>query len=398
MVLRFRLVGDGEGNNFGKVYPEFKVFALGEYAEGEEVSTHPIHELVGLREEDLKPVVRDTLGSLRDTDVDEAITELSKVIHGYYQFQDILDVTLEPGLPIFNRHYCYYESLVYLRSSAISWLDGNILAATTLLRPFIELTILHLYWYSRSKAEGYGRYYDWLAGKRGKAPFKDQVNYIFDNLSVRSCFGETELEVVQNNIFDLYKWGCIYNHTPKIEESMFHVAGGTGGSDSDFQTSLSYYPFITVPLLKEVICTFMLTYPMSFFPVDRYAKWGFEGPAGVFVDRTDVLILKKALGQNRFDYIKSKVAESSEVKEKMELYEKQPVLSAEELDLSWKGFQEVYRAGDSAAEDAVPGPDTSTNDSLGLRISKAKSLTRVHGWLINYWEDPPSVESLDEPL
>lgn len=395
-MLRFRLMDDGKGNNSGKVYPEFKVFALGEYTEGEEVSIQPVHELVGLREEDLKPIVRDTLGSLRGTKVDEAITELSRVIHGYYQFQDILDTTLEPGLPVFNRHYCYYESLVYLRSSVISWLDGNILAATTLLRPFIELIILHLYWYSRSKAKGYARYYDWLAGRHGKAPFKDQVNYVFDNLNVRSCFGESELEVVRNNIFGLYRWGCIYNHTPKIEESMFHVAGGTGGSESDFQASLSYYPFIIVPLLKEVICTFMLTYPMSFFPVDRYARWGFEGPAGVFVDRTDVLILKKALGQNRFDYIKSKVAESSEVKEKMELYEEESILSDEELDLSWQRFREVYRAGADAAEDAVPGPDTPVNNSLALRISEAKSLTRVYGWLNNYLEDPPSVESLDE--
>lgn len=34
-----------------------------------------------------------------------------------------------------NRHYCYYESLVYLRESASCWMSGNTLAAVTLLRP-----------------------------------------------------------------------------------------------------------------------------------------------------------------------------------------------------------------------------------------------------------------------
>ena len=373
----------------------YRVFALGEYTEDEEPLDYSIYTLVGLQEEELKPGIKQTLENLNTTEAAEVLTEFSRAVHGYYQFQDILDLTLETGVPVFNRHYCYYESLVYLRESILSWLDGNVLAATTLLRPFLELTMLHLYWYLRSKKEGYQSYYEWLNGKSQGPGFKKQVNYIFSKLVVKDCFSSSELGTIKDNILKLYKWGCIYNHTPKVEESMFHVAGGTVADKSNLTVSLGYYPLMALPLLREVVCTFMLVYPMSFFPVDRYAKWGFGGLHGIFLDHTNVVILKAALTSPRFKTIKSKVAGSSEIESNLNWFMEQAKLSDKQLEESWVEFQDMYKFQDM---DSLEASDEDLLHLWAGRISLVKSARRNFGWIANYLENPPNLEDINLPV
>jgi hypothetical protein len=307
----------------------------------------------------------------------------------------MLDISRESGVPVFNRHYCYYESLVYLRESIVSWLDGNVLAATTLLRPFMELAVLHLYWYSRSRIEGYGPYYEWLAGNIAKPPFRNQVDYIFDHLPIKACFDEGELDTVRSSLTEIYRWGCIYNHTPKVEESLFHIARGSGAKGrtrQDLVVALAYYPLVCAPLLQEVLCTFLLAYPMALFPVERYAKWGFaSGPVGTFIDITDGTILREALGRKRFEAIKSKVKHSSEIKEKLDWFAEEPNLSEEELGNSWSDFQRSNNVD-------LSHMDARMANSWAARVSMTKSCLRALGWAMNYMEDPPNVEDLDFTL
>lgn len=391
MVL-FGLVEDSENRGRFRQRVDFRAFALGEYIEGDEVGVRSVPELLGMRDEDLKPIVTDTLNRLYETETEPALTSLSRSIHGHYQFQDVIGVSLESDIPWQNRNYCYYESLVYLRESAVSWLDGNVLAATTLLRPFLELTMLHLYWYLRSRNEGYGRYYDWLSGSAGKPPFKNQVEYIFDNIPVKDCFEAGQLDGLRDDILALYKWGCIYNHTPKVEESLFHVAGGSQGTNKDLLVSLAYYPNVAAPLIEEVICTFMLVYPMSFFPVNRHEKWGFGGgPAGFYSDPTNGLILREAIGRNRFDFIRSEIEHSSEIKAYLEDFAQEPSLTEEALENSWTEFW-------ISTDPAMSSADIPEAHWWAERVAMAKSAIRAFGWVINYAENPPNVEDLDVTL
>jgi hypothetical protein len=61
----------------------------------------------------LKPFTKDALIALEGV---ESFIQLKDGIRAYTQFQDILDIVItQDETPIlWNRHYCYFESLVYL--------------------------------------------------------------------------------------------------------------------------------------------------------------------------------------------------------------------------------------------------------------------------------------------
>ena len=127
---------------FYKDYREFT--AYGEYGEGPPSDVSLIG-LLNLNREDLKPFTKDLLNlSQQPQRLQTSLSELSRGINALFQFQDILDVSLDMETSdLVNRHYAYYEGLVYLRESAVSWLDQNVLAGLTLLRPFLELSVFH---------------------------------------------------------------------------------------------------------------------------------------------------------------------------------------------------------------------------------------------------------------
>ena len=148
-------------------------YSLGEGFNGEIPPTYSMTSLLGLSYDELKPFTKDVLEVLER---DDSFLELKLGYQAYFQFQDILNLSIESiDVPMENRHYCYFESLVYLRESLVSWLDKNVLAAITLLRPFLELTILHIYWYVRCEIDGYKHFYMWFRGEKNKPPFKNQV-------------------------------------------------------------------------------------------------------------------------------------------------------------------------------------------------------------------------------
>src|SRR5271157_6017827 len=166
-------------------------FAIGEYFKGNTVPTIPLTELLGLQAEEFKSYTKELLDFFKE---ERELIKLSDGIRTYSQFQDILAISVDGRNPLEYRHHCYYESLVYLRESAVSWLDGNILAALSLLRPFLESSILHLYWYLRGEKLNYDDFYNWLAGKKAKPPAKSQFDYVFSNLPCKDVVSQKQLE------------------------------------------------------------------------------------------------------------------------------------------------------------------------------------------------------------
>jgi len=131
-------------------------FAFGEYFDGSTPPFASFQILLQLDNENLKPFTKDALEFLKN---DKSAIELNWGFRAYSQFQDLLGLTMSNDSPVWNRHYCYYESLVYLRESITAWLDQNVLAAMALIRPFLELSIFHLYWYLRCEHNEYTDFY-----------------------------------------------------------------------------------------------------------------------------------------------------------------------------------------------------------------------------------------------
>ncbi len=300
------------------------------------------------------------------------------ILHLYWylrcQFQDIMEIAIHGDNPLWNRHYCYYESLVYLRESIVSWLDENILAATILLRPFLELAILHLYWYLRCEAskKRYDDFYLWLHDKKGKPPFKNQLDYVFENLPSRNVVSSKRIDQIKQLLQNAYKSISAYNHSPKVEEkSIVSLSGGLGNTSL---FSFFYYLSTLNVFLRQVTYLYLLAYPMSVFPVDRYKKWGIGGPLGLYFDFNNVAKLEAYLDKNNVEKIRSELAQLQTVREQLEWFETQPNITSEEIESEWKRFVE-------------DGHTNVEENDWRHRIAFHKTHSRSLGWFTNYLHD-----------
>lgn len=350
-----------------------KFFAFGEYFDG---NTPPyVSFQVLLQLANLKPFTKDALEFLKN---DESAIELNWGFRAYSQFQDLLALTINDDNRLWNRHYCYYESLVYLRESITAWLDQNILAAMALIRPFLELSIFHLYWYLRCEHDKYDDYYLWLEGKKGKPPFKNQLDFVFDNLPTKDIVAPEQLEKIKEILNKSYKSASTYNHTPKIDESIVSLGGGAG--KVSFYLFFSYIVNLNM-VLRQLTYLYILVYPMALFPVDRYKKWGYGGPVGSYFDLANFAVIKEYLGLDNLDKMKTDFPKLEEVKSLLSWFEAQPDLSETEIEKTW---QEFIRD--------IPNSDVNAKEHANIkehRLAIFKAQFRGLGWFANYFHEPP---------
>jgi hypothetical protein len=335
--------------------------------------------LLNLNQENLKPFTKELFNKDQQSEwLQSQLVELSRGINSLFQFQDILDITLgEPTTDLVNRHYIYYESLVYLRESVVSWLDQSVLAGLTLLRPFLELSVSHIYWYIRCKHENYTIYYDWLKHGKGKPSFKAALDYVFINLPTRELVNEARLKELKLNIHNLYRALCAYNHTPKMDESIAAKSGSLGNLALE---SFYYYLVTTNILLHQVIYLNILTYPMSLFPVERHMKWAFGGPVGLFFDKVNYSVVETYIGSENVTILRESLINAPEVKSLREWFDSLPSLTTDEIDADW----ERLKKENPNLDKGIHSLDKSNIKYLYARLALMKSQGRALGWAQNY--------------
>ncbi len=349
-----------------------KFGALGEYGE----SNAPIislAQLLNISLDNIKPFTKDILDAEHQPEHFQAsMNELSRGLHALLQFQDILDVSLDlRDAQIINRHYAYYESLVYIRESIVSWLDGNVLSALILLRPFQELAILHLYWYLRCRHSTYESYYSWLRDNRGKPSFLKALNYVCDNMPSKGYVLQKRLKELKQVIRNIYSALNIYHHVTKMDESIVTKSGGLGNLALEY--FLYYLETVNIQL-HQLVYLLVLTYPMSLFPVEKQKKWGFSrGPVGLFFDNTNYAILEGYLGLQNTTSLKQSLASQDEVQSLLDWFQSFPDLTPEEIDADWETFTEGHQWLNKEHQ-----------DQLGARLAIAKSFNRSLSWALNY--------------
>jgi hypothetical protein len=368
-------------------FSEFNVkgfTAVGEYFEGDPPDI-PLTDLLALDARNLKASSQNLLeiDGLPEN-LEASMSELRWGIRAYFQFQDILSLPFTPGVAsynIFNRHYCYYESLVYLRESVVSWLDINVLAALTLLRPFLELSVLHLYWYLRCENEGYRPYYHWLKSDKdkGKPGFSKALADVFDWIPAKGWVEDRRIDELQRVIRNVYGALCAYNHTPKIHESIAAKGGGLG--NVAYESFLFALHVINI-LLRQVVYLFILTYPMSIFPVEGYKKWGFSGPVGLFFDRCNFAILSTYMKSENIEPFKESLAFVPEVVSLTEWFDGFPMLTQDKIEAGWEEFRQ---------KSATTRPEAT---HLVERLAISKAFDRALSWAVNYMMEPQADDDI----
>ncbi len=341
---------------------------IGDYFQGEP-REKAIFEVLNIPESQLNPFAIELINGAREHEtIDKDLNEFSRGFSAYTQFQDILEITFRETDQVTNRHYCYCESLVYLREIGASLLNKNLLAAFTLLRPFMELAILHLYWSLRSDKSKYQPYYQWLKGKKAKPPFRNMLEYVFENLPTRDYVDSERVSRLRKVLLEFYQVSCAYNHSPKIEESVVTLSGG--------HDRLSFYTFFYFLsraniLLRQLVYLYVLVYPMSIFPVEGYKKWGYGGPVGIFFDPVNFAHLRSFLGEENLSNLQEQLKTFPRVEDLVEHFEQLPDLSEGEIEESWRELE--------------PSEDNETNEpSVILRLAQAKAKMRAIGWALNY--------------
>ena len=351
-------------------YRTFDVF--GEYGKGTPPDVSLV-QLLNIDHNNLKPFTKDLFDTSEHPEhFQAALSELSRGIRALFQFQDILDVTLdEDGSPLFNRHYAYYESLMYLRESVVSWLDKNVLAALTLLRPFLELAVLHIYWHLRCEKKNYKPYYDWMKHGKGKPAFKNALDYVFENLPAKEWVEEERLQELKGVVRNAYRTLCAYNHATNIDESIAAKSGGLGNIALE---SYLYYLELVNMLLRQLVYLFVLAYPMSLFPVEKHEKWAFSsGPMGLFFDKTNYAVLDIYISSHNTAILKRSLGSVADVKLLTEWFDSFRSLTPEEINADWERFAE-----------GIPGFNKGNANDLPQRLAIAKSFNRSVGWALNY--------------
>jgi hypothetical protein len=286
---------------------------------------------------------------------------------------------------MFNRHYCYFEGLIYLRESISSWLDGNILASLTLLRPFFELSLLHIYWYLRCEGNSYRPFYDWLDGRKEKPPFKNQLDFVFENLPSTNNADPKRVSQIKEFFSRNWKGMSTYNHTPKVDESIVSISHSSRAIS--FEGLLLYIESASM-LLRHIIYLYILCFPMSLFPIDRVRKWGIGGPAGLFFDHQNFRLLSAYVGNDNVEKMKSELKDVEEVKTLTTWYEGFPDITQNEIEESWKEFiKEVAEEGASHLNELK---------DAGQRLASHKAHFRTLNWFMNYHYEEKSLSDYSD--
>lgn len=359
------------GDNFRQWFNEFGdegFIATGDYFVGDP-RTIPIAELLWLKKIMMNPFTIELLDMKKDPgNIKDPLLDLSMGIRAYFQFQDILDLSLEEDhTTIFNRHYCYYESIVYLRESIKSWAAGNFLSSMCLIRPLLELSLLQVYWHLKSKNKSYDQYFKWLH-KNKKIKFVKILHFINRNIPEKELQNKTRLDMLFNSLKSLYSNISAYNHGVKLQDS---TSAKKFSNSSITYDDFLYNLIIINNLLRQLVYLYILTYPMSLFPVDKRIKWGYSEPLGVYVDNNNYDIIEKYIRKENIQILKKNLSKSVEVNSLLDWYDKQPDLTDNEIEATWVKSSET--------DDNIAGIK-----DFEERIAHHKAKIRTLGWAFNY--------------
>jgi len=338
--------------------------------------------ILGISRKNLKPYTEDLFSLFREN---QEFSELVSGIQGYIEFQDILDISINAELDfkprtaaeilrmhVWNRHYCFYESLFYLRDSISSWLDGNLLASLALLRPFLELSVLHIYRHVTADKNGHEKHLEWVHGKKNKPNFHAMVDLSVERIEAAEFCNTERLNLLKESLKKAFKNLCAYNHSPQLDESISTMSKGNLAISAE---SVLFYLVVASFVLRQVIYLFVLAYPTSLFPVDKYKKWGVSPPVGLYFDEYNYAAIREFLGEGNLETLKLQLENCDDVVDLMSFYNSCEDLPDETLNELWANFRKQTKMQ----------MNSSITDRK-KRILLSKAVIRAINWASSYTE------------
>jgi len=359
------------------IAPEYiRIGAFADYSEDGVLPSYSLKRIFAIQEDELNAFGLLFSKKTKNNDkYGEKIDGLALAAFAYQQFQDLMDLTFSSIDDVektkehfFHRNYLYYESLVYLRTISLDILNANALGALALLRPYSELSVFFLYFRYLSEKKGIEKLYGWMKGQNGKPPFMDALQYVINEQKENNPEIVDIIDAQFAKLAKCYKELSSYNHTPRVNESIGQMSGGYGPAHLK---DIFYAILCATEITKSLNILFSLARPMILFPCNEIARFGFNGPVGIFADSTNNVIFEKCFDKELVLRIRNSLAKSDEVISIIKYYESQREYSDEEIRASYKPNE---------SEDSNVSQERTINEL----IARKKAQIRVLGWFMNY--------------
>lgn len=248
-------------------------------------------------------------------------------VTAFIEIQDVFGTPIYPAssiLNLFHFWYLYFESRNLLVESVLCGLHGSYAASDAVLRPFLEFSVLQLYYRNVCDAsssfeplENYfrtGRKPSWNTALKKALP---------DDAFCRPIKRRLDLH------FKSLSHSATHPYTPEFSPRQH--------STSPAQPSLEgiYFWYRTRLMLQAVLWAYYVNFPLLFSPRDLLSKFGFGGPVGLFADRQCGTAVKKSLGDAEYLEFLRYAENHDDVKSFLSWYQEQPDLSEEEIATTW---------------------------------------------------------------
>jgi hypothetical protein len=309
---------------------------------------------LGIEKEDLSNVALATL---------EAIEELTKTadadwidfqwkLTAFTYIQDIFDACIQPSDDMrvwFQQYYFYYESRILLAESVLAGLNGLYVASGSLLRPFLEFSLLQNYYYRVTRSAGsYAPVEQYFANRHHPS-----WNTILRKALPDDGFSRTVRFRLQAHLAGLSE-SAVHSYHPD-HSPVQHRPTEHGHS----LEGLFFWQTARL-VLEAVLWTYYVNFPLLFHPIDLLHKFGYNGPAGLVVDRYATEAVRRSLTPDDFQAFLEYSLTQDATRDTLEWIETLPDLTDEQIRSTWRESED--------------GPLTDLWIGYGLRVAKFRAL------------------------
>ena len=255
-------------------------------------------------------------------------TDFKWKLTAFTYVQDVFDAMLrqtDDSLVMFQQYYFYYESYYLLCESILCGLNGFYFAAQALLRPFLEFSLLQNYYYRMLRDSASYRPLE-LYFKNGRVPASNAV---------------VKMAMPKDQFTKLIRFR-VNQHLGGLSESTLHpyhpdysVRQHSSVVGKPSFEGLHFW-FTTRLIVESALWVYYVNFPLLFHPVDVMRKFGYNGPAGLFVDEPGGKAVKESLSAEDYAEFKKYSDTQEGTTDRLAWFEGFPNLTDAQIETSWK--------------------------------------------------------------
>jgi hypothetical protein len=285
-------------------------------------------DALGLQTADLSDMAKATLAALGQLgeQTRQSWLDFRWKLSAFQALQDIFDCPLGPGGDlriIFQQYYFYYESALLLAECVLAGLNGLYTASDSLLRPFLEFSLLQNYFHRLSTTGSYRAVEHYFATAHAPARATLLKGALPDDAFCRPikfrC--KTHLEGLSESTQHPY-------HPQMSPLQHRRTRHGHSFEGIFFWQKIHF-------VLDAALWVYYANFPALFHPVDVLRKFGFNTPLGILVDFNNAELVRRSLNVSDYHAFKSYAEQQETTATTLAWARERPDLSDEEIAATW---------------------------------------------------------------